>query len=181
MDFKQTPTEEEQPTIGTLFKDVYRQALDFHGYERRREYNLKILISWGLTVIWFVSTYLLSYFLLPFTSLGQEQASAVAMSLFNLVFAVIWLAYLFSNAALMVRRLHDSGLSGWYIFSFVLPLIGLFLLFYLCFRPSKRENNPYKTKPAYSYYIKEDEEWFKHAYGQRNTYSFHGDTRKHDH
>ncbi|RIY31208.1 hypothetical protein CKF54_07215 [Psittacicella hinzii] len=168
----------EKPSLGTLFKDVFLQALNFEGYERRREYNLKIIISWGLTIIWLISAYILGYFLLPFVEAGQAISTTMALSFFNVVFALIWLAYLFSNAALMVRRLHDSGLSGLYIFTFIIPLVGIFLLFYLCFRPSQKENNRYKTKPAYAYYEDEDREWFKHAYGQSTIYSFHGEHHK---
>ena len=40
---------------------------------------------------------------------------------------------------LQVRRLHDAGHSGWWIFIIFVPLIGFFVMLYFLLQPSKPE------------------------------------------
>ena len=49
----------------------------------------------------------------------------------------------------IIRRLHDCGKSGFYIFVFYIPIVGPFiLLFYLC-SDSQKEENKYGPSPKY--------------------------------
>jgi uncharacterized membrane protein YhaH (DUF805 family) len=45
-----------------------------------------------------------------------------------LVTSLIWLAFIIPNLAVLVRRLHDTDHSGWWIFISLIPLIGAIVL-----------------------------------------------------
>lgn len=49
--------------------------------------------------------------------------------------------------AVLVRRLHDSGLSGWYALAMFLPYIGVFVLLGLAIRSGTRDTNDYGEDP----------------------------------
>lgn len=51
------------------------------------------------------------------------------------------------NLAVSVRRLHDIGKSGWYLFLCLIPVIGLIWLFILFATASQQEENEYGPIP----------------------------------
>ena len=51
-----------------------------------------------------------------------------------------------SSIAITVRRLHDSGKSGWYILFLPIPLLQLVLLFFLLL-PGENDDNQYGENP----------------------------------
>lgn len=55
--------------------------------------------------------------------------------------AIVSLALFLPSLAVGVRRLHDTGRSGWWILTSIIPPWGIILL---CL-PTKTENNPYAT------------------------------------
>lgn len=61
--------------------------------------------------------------------LGVERTFGIALfgikePVFHLYLIVLWLPLM----AVLVRRLHDVGQSGWYGFIFLIPVLGLILL-----------------------------------------------------
>lgn len=68
-------------------------------------------------------------------SLGQEIG----------ISDLYWLAVLVPGLAVAVRRLHDTGRSGWYLLLVIVPLIGwIILLVWYC---SKGEAGPNRFGP----------------------------------
>lgn len=67
--------------------------------------------------------------------------------------ALIALPYIYSlvafvpNIALVVRRLHDIGKSGWYYFVVFIPLVGPFLMLAWCCQDSQPFENEYGPNP----------------------------------
>lgn len=77
-------------------------------------------------------------------------------ALLNQVFLLL-ISLLFLS--LNIRRLHDIGLSGWWMFAYVLPLIGGVLFVIAMLLPSQHKVNKYGADPTadiqahYQYYV----------------------------
>ena len=53
------------------------------------------------------------------------------MSLGGLGFLIISVLYFYFNLVIQVRRFHDMNRSGWFILLFIVPLVNIFVFFYL--------------------------------------------------
>jgi uncharacterized membrane protein YhaH (DUF805 family) len=53
---------------------------------------------------------------------------------------IVSLGLLLPNLAVLVRRLHDSGHSGWWVLIGILPLIGFIVLLIFTLQPSDEPN-----------------------------------------
>jgi uncharacterized membrane protein YhaH (DUF805 family) len=68
-------------------------------------------------------------------------------------FGITVLSYLYSFAVLLpgiavtVRRLHDAGHSGWWIFIGLIPLIGAIVLLVMMVEDSEPDENRYGPNP----------------------------------
>jgi uncharacterized membrane protein YhaH (DUF805 family) len=61
----------------------------------------------------------------------------------GLLSAIFSLAVFIPSLSVGVRRLHDTGRSGWFLLVVFIPLIGFILLIYWACQPSKPEANEY--------------------------------------
>jgi uncharacterized membrane protein YhaH (DUF805 family) len=108
-----------------MLMPLYRYA-DFSGRSRRKEYWMFVLFQWlvaaavGLFVI-----------LLHVTTSTESLIMAVLKPVLVLggLFALVCFI---PGIALTVRRLHDTGRSGWNLLWGLLPLPGGFILLYFC-------------------------------------------------
>ena len=57
------------------------------------------------------------------------------------------LAHFLPSIALVVRRLHDVGKSGWFYFIVLIPIIGVLWLLILLCTDGKKEDNKWGTNP----------------------------------
>ena len=64
-----------------------------------------------------------------------------------LVSGLFSLAMLLPGLGLSVRRLHDTGRSGWWIFINVIPLIGQLIYLYFTVQPSQNVPNKWGGVP----------------------------------
>jgi uncharacterized membrane protein YhaH (DUF805 family) len=110
---------------------------DFEGRARRKEYWMFVLFQF----IIFVGVMVLS-------TVGGMISSILGL-LFSLVFLVIALGLLVPGLAIAVRRLHDTGRSGWFILLSMVPVIGLVVLVFLCL-DSQPGDNQYGPNPKES-------------------------------
>jgi uncharacterized membrane protein YhaH (DUF805 family) len=90
---------------------AWRRYFDFKGRTSRREFWLFFSIHCGITALFIVCDLML---------LDAEWG--------DIIYSVMTFIPMLSA---MVRRLHDSGHSGWWIGVFAVPLIGPFWLLYL--------------------------------------------------
>lgn len=63
-----------------------------------------------------------------------------------LLFILVILVIL--SIANFVRRLHDMGLSGYWMLTALIPFGNILLFFYLYFRPGDTKKNKYGVKPS---------------------------------
>jgi uncharacterized membrane protein YhaH (DUF805 family) len=106
---------------------VLKKYAVFSGRARRREYwtftLVNILIGIALGIITFVVP--------PLRALGHVYS----------------LVLLIPSLAVFVRRLHDTGRSGWWFFIGFIPLVGAILLLLFLALDSEPEHNQYGPNP----------------------------------
>lgn len=111
----------------------YKNYINFTGRTRRKEYWMFVLIN---AVICITLVFLSDHF-----EKNYQTDFFFAFFGFYVLFNIV------PVLALIVRRLHDMGKSGWYWFVRFIPLIGpIWLLVMLCtdseHGPNKWGNNP---------------------------------------
>jgi uncharacterized membrane protein YhaH (DUF805 family) len=79
------------------------------------------------------------------------------MVLWNVIFGFIpgvnflwWLATMIPFIALEVRRLHDTGRSGWWLLIGLVPIVGLILIFVWLLSDSEIGSNRWGDSPKYN-------------------------------
>lgn len=96
-----------------------KQYADFSGRARRKEYWLFCLFNLIISIV------------LMF--IDQAMGTFDAANGIGALGAIYTLGVLIPGLAVCVRRLHDIGKSGWYIFLFLIPLIGpILILIWFC-------------------------------------------------
>lgn len=91
---------------------VLRQYADFNGRARRKEYWMFALFNM-----------LICFAILAVAGILGAIADIFAM-LGSLVYGLYALAIIVPSIAVAVRRLHDTGRSGWWILIAFVPLVG---------------------------------------------------------
>jgi uncharacterized membrane protein YhaH (DUF805 family) len=121
------------------FVDVmkYKYA-DFSGRARRSEYWFFSLFS-GLIIMG------LMFMLFPIIGLGGGELSGLAYIPLALI-GIFYLAILIPGLAVMVRRFHDSGKSGWFFLLAFIPL-GSLVLFVFTLLDSEPNTNKWGPNP----------------------------------
>jgi len=111
------------------FIKVLKQYADFSGRARRKEF-------WMFTLFCCIIVSITA----GITGYGIAKGGSILVVGTILNFAVS-LAFLVPSLAVMVRRLHDIGKSGWWYFINFIPLIGgILLLIWFCTNSQKGEN-----------------------------------------
>jgi len=105
----------------------------FSGRARRSEY-------W-----WFALTGVIVSVALNIVSSLSDGMNAVA----GLVGLVYWLGTLIPSLAVAVRRLHDTGKSGWMLLLALIPLVGVIILIVFLASDSAKGSNKYGASAKY--------------------------------
>lgn len=114
------------------FLKVIRQYADFNGRARRKEYWMFFLFN----IIFSIVVSMIDGFLGTFI-LGIFYA----------------LALFIPGLAVAVRRLHDTGKSGWWLFIGFVPLIGFIWLLVLMMTEGDQGDNEYGPDPKEEYFM----------------------------
>lgn len=115
------------------FIKALKQYADFKGRARRKEFWLFILFYFIFYVLAVVLDNVLGI------TIDYMYVGPVT-SMFSLVMII-------PNLSVTVRRLHDIGKSGWFIFIGLIPVIGSIWLLVLMFKNSQSGTNEYGTNP----------------------------------
>lgn len=103
----------------------------FSGRARRREY-------WTFALVNCLIAMLLLILGLAF---GEDSPAS------NIMVTIFYLIMLVPSLSVSVRRLHDIGKSGWWLFIGLISLIGSLLLLVWSFMDSEPDENQYGENP----------------------------------
>ncbi|QFF98434.1 DUF805 domain-containing protein [Psychrobacillus glaciei] len=109
---------------------VLKNYVGFTGRARRTEYWMFTLIN---TIISFIL-----YFLGVF---------ADSVSFLPVLYE---LAIFLPALAVLIRRLHDTGRSGWWVLISFIPFVGSIIILVFTFLDSQENDNKYGQNPKYS-------------------------------
>ena len=126
------------------FLKCLKQYADFSGRARRREY-------------WFFQLFNLIFFIVIILGLGFIANALGANdsitpefglnTIIGLLIILYVLALTIPSIAVTIRRLHDTGNSGWMLFISLIPLIGPIWLFILYVKNSQPGENKWGPNP----------------------------------
>ncbi|MEM8936064.1 MAG: DUF805 domain-containing protein [Pseudomonadota bacterium] len=83
---------------------------------------------------WWALAYILGSILVNAVTGGDLGFASVSAA------TIYYLALLVPNIAVGVRRLHDTGKSGWWLLLWFIPLIGWIVVLYFLVQPSQGSN-----------------------------------------
>ncbi len=115
---------------------VLKKYGDFSGRARRSEYWSFVLIS---TVIYLV--------LLCADMFVQAAKNSAGLGILGVLAVIYYLAALLPALAVFVRRLHDTGRSGWWWFISIVPIVGAIVLLVFLVTDSQPGANQYGPNP----------------------------------
>ena len=115
------------------YLEVLQKYAVFDGRARRKEYWVFLLINILVSVVLIAIDNLIGTF--------SPQAG------FGLLQGLYSLAILIPSIAVTVRRLHDTGRTGWWILISLVPVIGGIVLLVFMVLDSEPETNEYGPNP----------------------------------
>lgn len=116
------------------FLNVIKQHYaDFQGRASRSQYWYFVLFSFLISLAISIVTGILG--------------SILGTSIFSFLSVIYSLAVLVPSVCLAIRRLHDSGKSGWFLLLGLIPLIGAIILIVLMVLDSEADRNQYGPNP----------------------------------
>lgn len=119
-----------------FLKVVTQDYANFSGRARRKEYWMFILFNLIFTIVAVVLDNILG---LNFTM--DVEGMTIDLG-YGWVYMIYAFALFIPALAVTVRRLHDKGKSGWFMFIALIPLIGaIWLLVLMCSEGEQGTNN----------------------------------------
>lgn len=112
------------------YLDVLKKYAVFSGRARRKEYWMFVLF----------------HLIVAAVLLGIDIAAGTN----GILYGLYWLGTLLPSLAAAVRRLHDTGRSGWMILVGIIPLVGGIILLVFLATEGKPENNEYGANPKFA-------------------------------
>ncbi|MER7948798.1 DUF805 domain-containing protein [Streptomyces sp. NPDC096079] len=115
------------------YLEVLKKYVAFSGRARRKEHWMFLLVNIIAVII--------------------VASVDLAIGTFPLLYPIYFLAVLLPHLGVTVRRLHDTGRSGWMILLGLIPLVGAVILVVFLATEGERQQNAYgpnpKAAPAY--------------------------------
>ena len=114
------------------YLDAWKNYVTFTGRSRRKAY-------WTFVLFNFLAIILVNVVDNVLGLAGQDGYGPLT--------AIYGLAVFLPGLALVIRRLHDTGRSGWWMLISFLPLIGVIVLIVFFVTDSQPGSNPYGPNP----------------------------------
>ena len=112
--------------------EVMKKYAVFSGRARRREYWMFVLFNIIIALVLSIIE--------GIADAGSESGRSVLATLYGL-------AVLLPSLAVGVRRLHDTGRSGWWMLIGLIPIIGTIVLLIFIIQDSQLMDNQYGPNP----------------------------------
>lgn len=118
------------------FISVLKRPIEFHGRARRKEYWYFFACSLLITVLLSVIDNVLGWY-------SESEEIGVLSGIFSLL-------VILPSLSVTVRRLHDTGRSGWWVLLYLIPILGFLILLYFLVLDSNSFKNKYGNSPKTS-------------------------------
>jgi uncharacterized membrane protein YhaH (DUF805 family) len=115
------------------YVDVLKKYTVFSGRAARKEYWMFALWNFIIAV--------------ALTAVSATIVLLAKNSLVGFVVDLYALAVLLPNLGVFIRRMHDTGRTGWWIFIGLIPIIGAIVLLVFLVQDSKPGDNQYGPNP----------------------------------
>jgi uncharacterized membrane protein YhaH (DUF805 family) len=118
---------------------AFSKCSQFDGRSRSREFWIYVLFNISIIFVLFVSR-----FISPWNTRHNEYGEAAALFI---PLALYMLSSILPSLAVTVRRLHDTGKSGWMILLCLIPIIGGLIVLIFMLLDSDAGPNQYGPNP----------------------------------
>lgn len=125
-------------TFSQSIKSVFSKYADFSGRATRSEYWYFYLFNFLVVMVYYIAL---------FAMLGSGSRDSSAVGYLSVMIIIYALVMTIPSLAVTVRRLHDTGHSGWWIFLNLIPVIGSIVLFIWFITDSDPDTNEYGDNP----------------------------------
>lgn len=126
--------------FGYFKRAITSDYVNFRTRARRKEF-------WGFTLfVYLIFTVVGAIGIGIDAAIGNMDAGEPFVMIGVLV--LWWLALILPYIAIMVRRQHDIGLSGWFFLLFLVPYVGSLILLVFALIPSQKHDNKWGPVPA---------------------------------
>ncbi|MCH5185920.1 MAG: DUF805 domain-containing protein [Oscillospiraceae bacterium] len=127
------------------YASMFKKYAQFNGRSRRSEYWFAMLANAILTQLVYLIALIPS--IMDFVTYGEFTPKTEFISLIiQIVLIIYWVVTLIPSAAIIIRRLHDTGKSGWWILlEFV--IVGQIVLIVFLAQDSQPGWNKYGPNP----------------------------------
>lgn len=132
-------------TMGEAISSCFRKYAVFKGRACRAEFWWWYLF-YCLCMLSVCCFCMLPEFIMERSSIDEKYPIVLAIIVFILTVIVI-LALLLPMLTVTVRRLHDTGRSGWFYFISLIPVVGGLILFIALLGAPDPQTNSYGTNP----------------------------------
>ena len=119
------------------YVDVLKKYAIFKGRATRTEF-------WYFQLVNFLITFIIYGIILILSSKGVNEKTLISLDILYLIYS---LGTFLPQLGVMVRRLHDTGRSGWWYFIILIPIIGIIIFLIFLTQNSKRGSNEYGENP----------------------------------
>ncbi|PLW78411.1 DUF805 domain-containing protein [Cohaesibacter celericrescens] len=135
--------------MAAAVRAVFNKYATFSGRARRAEYwwwTLALILT--SIAVGIVDVTLFPEGMVPSSDLQSEGGDYEGP-----LSTILYLATLLPSLAVGVRRLHDVGKSGWWMFIVLVPLFGMLYLIYLNIRKGDEGSNLYGPDPLNAFAV----------------------------
>lgn len=129
-------------TFSQSIKSVFSKYADFSGRATRSEYWYFYLFNFLVVMVYYIALFAM------LVSGSRDSSAAGYLSVMFIIYALVMTI---PSLAVTVRRLHDTGHSGWWIFLNLIPVIGSIVLFIWFITDSDPDTNEYGDNPKQEY------------------------------
>lgn len=130
----------------TAYKSMFKKYAQFNGRSRRSEYWLASVMNMIIVMAFYFIMFI--PMMIDITNNGEPSGlTAGIMGIFGLLIFAYAMAILVPSLAMSVRRLHDTGRSGWFLLLNLIPYIGGIIIFVFSVLDSQPGANQYGPNP----------------------------------
>ena len=125
--------------FGQAISSGFSNLTNFSGRASRSEF------WWWMLFIWIINVILAAIINL----VTPSSSSTSSLGFFgNVAVLIVSVVFFLATLAVAVRRLHDTGRSGWWVLLYWVCCIGTIILIVFWVQPSQPNDNAYGAAPA---------------------------------